>query len=198
MAYADSELTEDAPGTRLAIKFLIAGGLGAGKTTLVRAVSEIGSVHTEEPMSTQGTNPYLLGGLEQKTATTVALDFGRITINDEIVVHLFGTPGQKRFWFMRDELAYGAVGAVVLVDIRRLADCFHAVDYLELRQIPFVVAINCFDGAPRFDAEAVRVALDLEPEVPIIYCDARDWPSCRDVLVVLVDHVRQALEAVEA
>jgi signal recognition particle receptor subunit beta len=156
MDYAGSEATGDVPSTPLPIKFLVAGGLGAGKTTLVRLVTEIRSVHTEEPLSTQGLDLDLLGGLAQKTATTVALDSGRITIDDEIVLYLFDTPGQERFWFMWDELAYGAVGVVVLADTRRLADCFAAVDYFELRRIPFVVAVNCFDGAPRRALEAVE------------------------------------------
>src|ERR1700722_19702899 len=173
MAYADSELTEGAPGTPLAVKLLIAGGMGAGKTTLVRAVTEIRSLHTEELISGQGSDAELLSREENKTTTTVALDFGRITIDDEIVLYLFGTPGQERFWFMWEELAYGAVGVVILADTRRLADCFPAVDFFELREIPFVIAVNDFDGAPRFHPEAVRVALDLDPEVPILNCDAR-------------------------
>ena len=130
-----------------------------------------------------------------KTTTTVALDFGRISIDDDIVLYLFGTPGQQRFWFMWDELARGAVGVVILADTRRLADCFPAVDYFELRRIPFVVAINNFDGAPRFHSEAVRIALDLDPEVPVVSCDARERTSSRDALVVLVEYARRLLEA---
>jgi signal recognition particle receptor subunit beta len=200
MAYADSELTADseAPGTPLAVKLLIAGGIGAGKTTLVRAVTEIRSLHTEELLSTHGGDIELLTGEENKTTTTVALDFGRITIDDDIVLYLFGTPGQERFWFMWDELAYGAVGVVILADTRRLAECFPAVDFFELRGIPFVVAVNDFDGAPRFHPEAVRVALDLDPEVPVLSCDAREGTSCRDVLVELVEHARETVEAAQA
>jgi signal recognition particle receptor subunit beta len=197
MAYADSELTEGAPGTPLAVKLLIAGGLGAGKTTLVRAVTEIRSLHTEELISGQGSDAELLSREENKTTTTVALDFGRITIDDEIVLYLFGTPGQERFWFMWEELAYGAVGVVILADTRRLADCFPAVDFFELREIPFVIAVNDFDGPPRFHPEAVRVALDLDPEVPILNCDARELTSCRDVLVEVVEHARQTVEAMQ-
>ena len=200
MAYADSEFTADAepPGTPLAVKLLVAGGIGAGKTTLVRAVTEIRSLHTEELLSTHGGDIELLTGQESKTTTTVALDFGRITIDDDIVLYLFGTPGQERFWFMWEELAYGAVGVVILADTRRLADCFPAVDFFELRGIPFVVAVNDFDGAPRFHPEAVRVALNLDPEVPLLSCDARERTSCRDVLVELVEHARETVEAAQA
>jgi signal recognition particle receptor subunit beta len=197
MAYADSELTQERAVTPLAIKLLVAGGFGVGKTTLVRAVTEIKSLHTEELISDQGTaaDP---PGVAGKDTTTVALDFGRITVDDDIVLYLFGTPGQERFWFMWDELAFGAVGVVILADTRRLADCFAALDYFELRGLPFVVAINNFDGAPRFHPEAVRVALDLDPEVPVISCDARERTSCRDALVVLVEYARQILEAASA
>jgi signal recognition particle receptor subunit beta len=190
---ADSAVETDQPEP-LGVKFLVAGGFGAGKTTLVRAVTEIRSVHTEELMSEPGSEVDELVGGEDKHATTVALDFGRITIDDEIVLYLFGAPGQERFWFMWDELAFGAVGVVILADTRRLADCFPAVDYFELRQIPFVVAVNCFDDAPRFHTQAVRAALDLDPEVPVLTCDARDRTSCRDVLLMLVEHVRQTVE----
>jgi uncharacterized protein len=195
MAYAASESTVETDQPEpLGVKFLVAGGFGAGKTTLVRAVTEIRSVHTEELMSEPGSEIDELIGGEDKHSTTVALDFGRITIDDEIVLYLFGAPGQERFWFMWDELAFGAVGVVILADTRRLADCFPAVDYFELHQIPFIVAVNCFDDAPRFHTQAVRAALDLDPEVPVLTCDARDRTSCRDVLLMLVEHVRQTVE----
>jgi uncharacterized protein len=117
------------------------------------------------------------------------MDFGRISIRDNLLVYLFGTPGQQRFWFMWDELAIGALGAVVLADTRRLADSFPAIDYFERRQIPFIVALNCFDGARVYDPEDVRVALDLEPGLPIIQCDARGKESAKEVLITLVEHV---------
>lgn len=196
MASASSELTGARASAPIAVKLLIAGGFGVGKTTLVQSVTEIKSLHTEELVSDDSDDYYRLGAVKAKTTTTVALDFGRITIDDDIVLYLFGTPGQERFWFMWNELALGAVGVVVLADTRRLADCFAAVDYFELRRIPFVVAINQFDGAPRFHPEVMRTALDLDPEVPVIPCDARDRTSCRDALVVLVEYARRLLEAV--
>jgi signal recognition particle receptor subunit beta len=175
----------------LALKILIAGGFGAGKTTLVGAVSEIRPLQTEEVLTDTGVDTDDLTGVEAKNTTTVAMDFGRISINEELQVYLFGTPGQDRFWFLWDELAFGALGAVVLADTRRLADCFPSVDYFEQRGIPFVVGVNCFDGAQRFDADPVRSALDLDPDVPVVLCDARDRQSGKGVLVALVEYVAQ-------
>jgi uncharacterized protein len=189
MAYDGSEPAGD-PTAPLAVKLLIAGGFGVGKTTMVRAVTEIKSLHTEEAITEQGASTDHLADVPDKQTTTVALDFGRITIDEEIVLYLFGTPGQERFYFMWDELSYGATGVVILADTRRLADCFTAVDYFELRQVPFILAVNAFDGAPRFHPESVRVALDLESHVPIVICDARDRMSCRDVLLALIAHIR--------
>ena len=128
-------------------------------------------------------------GVGGKTTTTVAMDFGRITFRADLLLYLFGTPGQERFWFMWDELAYGALGAVVLADTRRLADCFASVDYFEQHGTPFVVAVNCFDGAPRYEPDDVRIALDLDPEVPVVLCDARHRDSVKRALITLVRYV---------
>jgi len=171
------------------IKILIAGGFGAGKTTMVGTISEIRPLQTEEVLTDAGIGIDNLDGLDDKSTTTVAMDFGRITINDEIIVYLFGTPGQDRFWFLWDELALGALGAVVLADTGRLIDCFPSVDYFERRGTPFLVAVNCFDGVRRYSADAVRDALDLDAGVPVLLCDARERGSVKDVLIQLVQHV---------
>jgi signal recognition particle receptor subunit beta len=193
MAFAAAEQTDDRQILPVALKVLIAGGFGVGKTTLVGAVSEIRPLSTEEALSIAGTPVDNLAGVERKATTTVALDFGRITIRDDLTVYLFGTPGQERFWFMWDELASGAIGAVVLADTRRLADCFPSVDFFENRKIPFVLAVNCFDDAPQYRPEDVRSAVDVEEPIPVVMCDARQRSSSRDVLIALVEHSLRTL-----
>ncbi|WP_184074210.1 GTP-binding protein [Nocardiopsis mwathae] len=188
MASADSDSGTRAP-IPTAVKILIAGGFGAGKTTMVGSVSEITPLSTEEVMTEASMGVDDLGGVEDKTTTTVALDFGRITVNERVVLYLFGTPGQGRFWFMWDELADGALGAVVLADTRRLDTCFPSVDFFENRDVPFVVAVNRFDGAYPHTLEAVRDAIDVGEEVPVMMTDARDRESSKRVLLTLVDHV---------
>ncbi|WP_369223484.1 ATP/GTP-binding protein [Streptomyces sp. R39] len=173
----------------LAVKILVAGGFGVGKTTLVGAVSEVAPLHTEEYLTRAGVGVDDLEGVDSKFTTTVALDFGRITISDDLVVYLFGTPGQERFWFMWNDLVSGAMGAVVLVDTRRLEVSFASIDFFESRGIPFVVGVNCFHGVRDRTAEEIRAALALDPQVPLVLCDARDRGDGRDVLLALVDHL---------
>jgi len=175
-------------GPQVALKILIAGGFGVGKTTMVGSVSEIRPLRTEEVLTDVSTGVDDLSGVEDKSTTTVAMDFGRITFRDGISLYLFGTPGQQRFWFMWDELAYGAVGAVVLADTRRLTSSFASIDYFERRKTPFVVAVNCFDGARRYSMEEIRGALDVDPDVPVILCDVRERNSAKEVLITLVEH----------
>lgn len=172
------------------VKILIAGGFGVGKTTLVGSASEIEPLHTEELITAVSAGTDNLAGVEDKSTTTVALDFGRITMGEHgIVLYLFGTPGQQRFWFMWDEMSSGALGAVVLADTRRLADCFEAIDFFESRGIAFLVAVNRFPDAFDYEPEEVRAALQLTSRVPVVTCDARDMRSATIVLTSLIQHL---------
>lgn len=172
-----------------AVKIVIVGGFGVGKTTMVGSVSEIKPLTTEETMTQAGVGVDDNYGSDTKTATTVAMDFGRISITEQLVLYLFGTPGQERFWFMWNDLVHGALGAVVLVDTRRLESSFAAIDFFESRGVPFVVGVNCFDGVQDRTVPEVRDALDLDPNVPVLMGDLRERPASRDLLLALINRL---------
>jgi signal recognition particle receptor subunit beta len=182
---------------REGLKIVVVGGFGVGKTTMVRSVSEIRPLSTEETMTQAGMGIDHTGAVEGKTTTTVAFDFGRISLNEQMVLYLFGAPGQERFWFLWDRLFSGTLGAVVLVDTRRLADSWYAIDRLEYHQTPFIVARNNFPGTTH-SLDAIRDALSLPEDIPLIDCDARDRGSAKQVLIALVNHLYALSTAREA
>ncbi len=173
----------------ISVKIVISGGFGVGKTTFIGAVSEIEPLATEAEITDASVGVDDLNGVSAKTTTTVALDFGRISLDESLRLYLFGTPGQDRFTFLWDDLVDGALGAVLLLDTRRIDDCFMAIDYFEEHRVSFLVAVNLFEGAPRFELDEVREALGICDEVPMMYCDARQRGSVKGVLVALTEQV---------
>ncbi|WP_018601695.1 ATP/GTP-binding protein [Mycobacterium sp. 155] len=196
MVYEHSDRADGSPRRRAAsTKIVISGGFGAGKTTFVGSVSEIMPLRTEALVTNVSEGVDALDGTPDKRTTTVAMDFGRITLDEDLVLYLFGTPGQRRFWFMWDDLVRGAIGAIVLVDIRRLQDSFAAVDFFEARNLPFIVAVNEFDDAPRHPPQAVRTALALPEHIPVMTVDARDRNSAKAALIALTEYSLTSLTA---
>jgi signal recognition particle receptor subunit beta len=184
--YGRSERESTGPS---AVKIVISGGFGVGKTTFIGAISEIEPLTTEASMTDRSVGIDDASLLTQKTTTTVALDFGRITLDSSLILYLFGTPGQERFDFLWDDLATGALGSVIIADTRRIEDCYPVLDYFEDKSTPFIVAVNDFDGADRFELEEVREALGVDEAVPVVHCDARSRDSVKGVLVALIEQV---------
>jgi signal recognition particle receptor subunit beta len=198
MAFPRSDIAAPAPATDVApttVKIVVAGGFAVGKTTLIGSISDIDPLRTEAALTEHSVGVDDAGDRTRKTETTVAMDFGRIALPGNLWLYLFGTPGQDRFLFMWDDLVRGAIGAVVLVDTDRLEQCFPAVDYFEARQIPFVVAVNCFDGVAKHDLDSVREALAIRPEVPVFYTDARNRAATKRALITLVTLAMARMQA---